>query len=98
VRHSYARYGKRMAETGRYQGLYLGDPEIDFVRLGESQGVSGERVTAAGDLREALKRGIRATRDGDPYLIEVGVARVGGGAESTWHQKFNLAATRGRKV
>ena len=32
------------------------------------------------------------TRDGRPYLVEVPIARYGGGAESTWHESFNLAA------
>jgi benzoylformate decarboxylase len=94
VRNSYVRYGKRMAETGRFHGLYLGDPEIDFVKLAESQGVRGERVGEPGAIQAALKRGIQATKDGKPYLVEVIIARVGGGAESTWHQKFSLAAQR----
>lgn len=92
VRNCYVRYGKRMAATGHFHGLYLGDPEIDFVKRAEGQGIRGEKVTAAGDIQGALKRGIKATRDGNPYLVEVVIARVGGGAESTWHQKFSLAA------
>ncbi len=98
VRNVYARYTKRMAETGHYHGMYLGDPEIDFVKLAESQGVHGERVTEPGDIAGALKRGIQATRNGNPYLVEVVISRVGTGAESTWHQKFNLAAERTKMV
>jgi thiamine pyrophosphate-dependent acetolactate synthase large subunit-like protein len=96
VRNSYVRYGKRMAETGRFHGLYLGDPEIDFVKLAESQGVRGEKVSEPAAIQAALKRGIQATKDGKPYLVEVIIARVGGGSESTWHQKFSLAAQRTR--
>lgn len=98
VRNAYVRYGKRMAATGQYHGLYLGDPKIDFVKLAESQGVRGEKITEPGDIKAALSRGIQATRDGKPYLVEVVISRVGGGAESTWHQKFNLAAQRSRMV
>jgi thiamine pyrophosphate-dependent acetolactate synthase large subunit-like protein len=98
VRNAYVRYGKRMAATGRFHGLYLGDPEIDFVKLAESQGVRGEKVTEPGEIKAALSRGIQATRDGRPYLVEIVISRVGGGAESTWHQKFNLAAQRSRMV
>ncbi len=47
VRGAYARYEKRMAATGHYHGVYLGDPDIDFVKLAESQGVRGQRVTSA---------------------------------------------------
>jgi len=98
VRNAYVRYGKRMAATGQFHGLYLGDPEIDFVKLAESQGVRGEKVTEPGDLKAALTRGIQATRDGKPYLVEIIISRVGGGADSTWHQKFDLAAQRSRNV
>jgi len=94
VRFAYHEYGGRMVKSGKYAGMYLGDPDIDFVKLGESQGVSGERVASGNDLRAALKRGIAATRDGKPYLVEVIISRYGGGAESTWHETFNLASRR----
>ena len=58
----------------------------------------GEKVTAASDIKAAFKRGIQATRDGNPYLIEVMVALTGGGAESTWHQGYKLAPERKRLV
>jgi benzoylformate decarboxylase len=89
VRNGAHRYNRRMAETGKYPGLYLGDPDIDFVKLAESQGVRGERVTRAADIAPALKRGTAETRRGQPYLIEFVVARFGGGAESTWYQKVS---------
>ena len=98
VRFAYHEYGGRMVKSGKYAGMYLGDPDIDFVKLAESQGVSGERVASGNDLRAALKRGIAATRDGKPYLVEVNISRYGGGAESTWHETFNLAARRKRAV
>jgi len=87
VRNGAYRYGRRMAATDRYPGLYLGDPDIDFVKLAESQGVKGQRVTSAGDIAAALRTGTAATRAGEPYLIEFVVSRFGGGAESTWYQK-----------
>jgi benzoylformate decarboxylase len=87
VRNGAHRYNKRMAETGRYPGLYLGDPNIDFVQLAASQGIGGERVTSAGDIAAALKKGTAVTRAGGSYLIEFVVSAVGGGADSTWYQK-----------
>ena len=36
--------------------------------------------------------------NGKPYLVEAVISRVGGGAESTWHESFNLASTRRRQV
>jgi acetolactate synthase I/II/III large subunit len=87
VRNGAFRYKRRMTETDQYPGLYLGDPDIDFVKLAESQGVPGQRVTSAGDIAAALKKGTAETRAGNPYLIEFVISRVGGGAESTWYQK-----------
>jgi benzoylformate decarboxylase len=98
VRLAYHGYQGNMAKTGHYAGMYLGDPDIDFVKLAESQGVKGEKAGDAASLAAALKRGAAATRDGKPYLIEVAAARYGGGAASTWHEGFNLAARRTRKV
>jgi thiamine pyrophosphate-dependent acetolactate synthase large subunit-like protein len=98
VRHAYDSYKGKMHNSGHYAGMYLGDPNIDFVKLAESQGVKGERVTAGTDLEAALRRGISATRDGKPYLVEVVIARYGGGAESTWYEKFNLAEKRKQRV
>jgi thiamine pyrophosphate-dependent acetolactate synthase large subunit-like protein len=98
VRWAQDGYKGRMAASGHYHGAYLVDPEIDFVKLAESQGVNAERVTAGSDLDSALKRGIAATREGKPYLVEVVVARYGGGANSTWHEDFNLAGRRKHNV
>lgn len=98
VRHAYDSYKGKMHKAGHYAGMYLGDPDIDFVKLAESQGVKGERVEAGGALDAALKRGIAATRDGKPYLVEVVISRYGGGAESTWYEKFSLAEKRTRQV
>ncbi len=92
VRQAYHRYKGNMAQSDRYTGMYLGDPDIDFVKLAESQGVSGERVESGADLDAAFRRGRRSIREGRPYVLDVNVARYGGGAESTWHQKFSLAS------
>ena len=91
VRLGFHRYGGKMAATGQFAGMYLGDPDIDFVKLAESQGVKGERATTAAELETALKRGIQATRNGNPYLVEAAISRIGGGAESTWHEGFKLS-------
>ncbi|MGE0464476.1 MAG: thiamine pyrophosphate-dependent enzyme [Vicinamibacterales bacterium] len=91
VRNGAYRYNGRMTATGKFPGLYLGDPDIDFVKLAESQGVKGERVTSAADIGAALRKGTAETRAGQPYPIEFVVSRVGGGADSTWYQKVRPA-------
>jgi benzoylformate decarboxylase len=98
VRNAYVRYGGKMQQENRFTGMYLGDPEIDFVKLAQSQGVDGAFVENSADLRPALRRGIAATRAGEPFLLDVRVGRMGGGADSTWHQAFNLADKRTREV
>src|SRR5207237_3311891 len=64
VRQNFAIYSGRMKGTGKYPGMYIGDPDIDFVKLAESQGVRDERVTAGAGLGAALTRGTQATREG----------------------------------
>lgn len=46
-------------------------PELDFVKLAEGHGISGERVDAVAGLDDAL---VRSFRSGKPSLIEVMVA------------------------
>jgi benzoylformate decarboxylase len=98
VRLAYWRYQKKMAKADHYPGMHLGNPNIDFVKLAESQGVAGVRVEQSSDLRAALQKGIDATRAGQPFLVEVVVQKVGGGADSEWYQEFSLAKTRKRQV
>lgn len=98
VRWQFAGHKGVSTAKNAYPGLFLGDPDIDFVELAHSQGVDGERVTRPEDIRLALERGLTATREGYPYVIDVIVARTGAGADSTWYQDFNLAERRTRKV
>ena len=91
VRGGFHRYDGQMAETGKYAGMYLGDPDIDFVQLAASQGVQGERATTPSELAAALKRGTEVTASGEPYVVEAMIRRIGAGAESTWHEGFKLS-------
>jgi benzoylformate decarboxylase len=98
VRNAYARYNGKMKESNRFTGMHLGDPSIDFAQLAKSQGCEGITVDSSADLKKAIRRGIDATREGTPCLINARVRCLGGGGDSTWHQAFNLAETRTRKV
>ena len=91
VRGGFHRYNGTMAATGHYAGMYLGDPDIDFVQLAASQGVKGERATTAAELEAALKRGKEVCRAGEPYLVDAAIRRIGPGADSTWHEGFKLS-------
>jgi thiamine pyrophosphate-dependent acetolactate synthase large subunit-like protein len=98
VRLGFDRYGGRMAETGHYHGMYLGDPDIDYVGLAASQGVGGIRVNSVSELEGALRKGVQTTLDGKPFLIDVSISRIGGGADSTWHRDFKLTDQRKMKA
>jgi hypothetical protein len=53
--------------------------------------VKGEKANNQAEFEAAMKRGIQATKNGNPYLIDAAISRTGGGAESTWHEGFKLS-------
>lgn len=97
VRLVYHGYQGKMAARGHYAATYLGEPDIDFVALAESQGVDGEKVKNAREFKPALERGKVLTQEGKPYLIEVATARCGPGASSVWYEAENSRSTASRK-
>ena len=93
VRHNWAKDmpDSKMIRDGKYPGLWLSAPAVDYVALARAQGVDGECVKTVKDLEPALRRGMdKITRENRPYLIDVSVAREGIGAESTWYQDWQL--------
>jgi acetolactate synthase I/II/III large subunit len=93
VRHNWANQmpDSKMVRDGKYPGLTLGAPSVDYVALARAQGVEGEPVTKVKELESALRRGLeRVTRDNRPYLLDVSVAREGVGADATWDQDWQL--------
>jgi benzoylformate decarboxylase len=93
VRHNWAKDmpDSKMIRDGKYPGLWLSAPAVDYVGLARSQGVEGEAVSSPKELEPALRRGLeKITRENRPYLIDVSVAREGVGADSTWYQDWRL--------
>src|SRR5213080_4792803 len=93
VRHNWAKDmpDSKMVRDGKYPGLMLGSPMVDYVGLARAQGVEGEAVTKVKELETALRRGLeRVTKDNRPYLLDVSVAREGVGADATWDQDWEL--------
>jgi benzoylformate decarboxylase len=76
----------KAAETGRYVGVNLTDPDIDHVGIARSYGLDGERVADPEALEGAIARAVRHEREGRSYVLDVVVAREGGGADSDWHE------------
>ena len=60
------------AKQGKFVGMDLVQPEIDFVGLAESLGVTAERVSKAQDVGPALKQAL--SRHG-PSLIDIPIDR-----------------------
>lgn len=60
------------AVAGRYEGLDLTAPEVDFIGLARALGVEAIRVTDPDELRERVKNSFERDR---PLLIDVPIAR-----------------------
>jgi benzoylformate decarboxylase len=90
--------GGRQAQTGKDMLSYLGDPDVDFVKLAGAFGVPGEQVSTPDQIKPAMQRAVRATQEGRPYLIDALVGRTGHGAELASYPKLSVAAMRRRKV
>jgi len=77
----------RGAATGHYIGISLDDPDIDHVGIARGYGADGERVSDPVQLAAALARGVAAEREGKIYVIDVVIAKRGGGAHANpWHE------------
>ena len=90
--------GGRQAQTGKDMLSYLGDPDVDFVKLAGAFGVSAEQVATPDQIKPAMKRAARAAQEGKPYLIDAVVGRTGRGADLAWYPKLSVAEMRSRKV
>ncbi len=90
--------GGRQYEISRDMVCYMGDPDMDFVKIASGFGVEGEVVEEPTQIRPALERSKRATASGTPYLLDVRIERNGIGAASTWHPEFTVASLRTRNV
>ena len=88
----------RSYETGRDMVCYLGDPDVNYVKLAAGFDVEGEVVSKPAQIKAAVLRGMKASADGRPYLLDMHVERTGSLANSTWHPAYSMDAVRTRKV
>jgi acetolactate synthase I/II/III large subunit len=63
------------AEQTEYLGGYF-DPPIDFAKEAAAAGAYGENVDEPAEIRDALERGLRATRSGVPAVVSVRLPRI----------------------
>jgi thiamine pyrophosphate-dependent acetolactate synthase large subunit-like protein len=76
----------------------LGDPDVDFSLMAKSYGVDGEVVKDPSELKPAIKRAIKTTKDGNPYLLDVNIERWGPRGEDTFHPEISIAGMRTKKI
>jgi thiamine pyrophosphate-dependent acetolactate synthase large subunit-like protein len=88
---------KRPQEQQKDMACYLGNPDTDFAGIAKSFGIKGERASSPSEIRDAMKRAIKVTRDGRPYLIDALIAQQGLGANTNWHPDISIADQRTRK-
>lgn len=96
-RDAIFRQNGRQTQAGKDMTCYLGNPDVDFAKVAAGFGVKGEVAENPDQLKAALRRAIRTTRDGMPYLIDALIERTGAAADSTWYPKYSVAAARIRK-
>jgi len=90
-RMNSVRYQGRMAETGKFLGVNLGHPDINYVSMADAYGIEGERVEDPAGLSNAIQRCKRAMADGRPYLVDVIIERRFDGNDSDWYEFFSVA-------
>ncbi len=88
----------KQGQTGKDMYCYLGSPDVDFAKVAAAFGIKGEVLADPSEIKPALGRAIKATREGKPYLLDMVVERSGIGAESTWYPAFSVARHRSRQV
>ena len=71
--------GGRMVQTGHFVHDYLGKPDMNMASIAAGFGVQAEVAENPRELKAALARARRASRDGKPYLIDAQVRRTGAG-------------------
>ena len=83
--------GKRIQKSGRYIGVNLGHPDINYVSMSAAYGIEGERVSDPNKLAAALQRCQRALQEGRPYVVDAKIARRFAGKDSDYYDFFSVA-------
>jgi benzoylformate decarboxylase len=63
--------GGASVRTGRFIGMDLDDPPVDFLALARSMAVDATAVDHAGDVGDAVKS---ALESGKPHLLELPIS------------------------
>jgi thiamine pyrophosphate-dependent acetolactate synthase large subunit-like protein len=90
--------GGAQAEAKKDMLNYLGDPNVDFTHIASAYSIDSAAVSEPGELKSAIEKGLRATAEGKPYLLDVHTERWGRGGELTWHPDTSVANMRTRNI
>jgi benzoylformate decarboxylase len=88
----------RAYETGRDMVCYLGDPDVNYVKLAAGFDVEGEVVESPAQIKPAIQRGMKTISQGRAYVLDIHVERTGSLANSTWHPEYSIHSMRNRKA
>ncbi len=77
AQYQILKIGSRMmhlpeAEAGKFLGMDITEPEVDFISLARSFGIAAKRVTEPDELADRIKQSLSGDR---PQLIEMPIAR-----------------------
>jgi len=80
-----------MHDTGKYIGVNIAHPDIDYVHMAAAYGIEGEKVTDPEKLTAALNRCQQSMQAGKPYLVDVRIRKYGVGSDSQWYDFYSIA-------
>ncbi len=84
-------YKGKIQKSGKYIGVKLDHPDINYVSMAGAYDIDGERVDKPEDLKGALQRCKRAMREGRAYLVDVRIEKRFEGADSEWYDFYSVA-------
>ena len=90
--------GGRQAKLGKDIVTYLGNPDVNFADYARAFKIDAEVVEDPAELAGAIQRGLNATKEGKPYLLDVVVKKWGPQPEDTYHPDWSIAEMRTRKI
>jgi benzoylformate decarboxylase len=84
-------YKGRMFETGKYIGVNLRHPDIDYVKMAGAYDIEGESVTDPKDLTAALLRCKKAMQEGRAYLLDARIAQIPDSKDTDYYDFYSVA-------
>lgn len=83
--------GHRMKATGKFIGVNLGHPDIDYVAQAKTFRIDGETVVEPEEIQPALQRCRKAMSEGRPYVVDVRIAKRFEGKDSDYYDFISVA-------